>query len=520
MMHAALFKFDLLPMFYVPLYVELLRSRPRLVFWPAVLAQAVIWIAVPMLFYWAPPSGLAQLLAVGHEFRFDAGVGPPLAYWLAEIVFRVAGMFGVYVLAQLCVVTTYWCVFTLGRAIVGPTHAAMAVLLMVGISLLTVPSPDFGPPILAMALWSLVLLHYWRVVQGERRAWYALGVAAALLLCVSDAALLLLGALAVFTAVTARGRATLDTIEAWIAALALVVFLFLHLVWLDGMGDALAPALARLRDAGAADTNTAQWLRLLAALILAHTGLAILLVLAGGWPRLRISPAPPLSRPSVDPFAATYVTAFALYPGLLATIVAVLLGRSLPVGGAAPLIILSGLALVVAAGNTVALYHQRVLGFAWAGLLLVPALFVPTLIALLPWTAGMDLKVAQPASAMGRFFADNFERRTGQPLAVVTGDPRLAALIALAAPSRPSVFFDADPARSPWLTADDIRKKGAVVVWLAPDTTPTPPPDIKAYFPDLVAEVPRAFDRPVQGRLPILWIGWGVIRPGSVAAAK
>jgi hypothetical protein len=120
---------------------------------------------------------------------------------------------------------------------------------------------------------------------------------------------------------------------------------------------------------------------------------------------------------------------------------------------------------------------------------------------------------------MGRFFADSFERRTGQPLAVVTGDPDTAALVALGAPSRPSVFFDADPARSPWVTADDIRQKGAVVVWLAADTTPTPPPDIRAYFPDLVAEVPRAFDRRVQGRLPLLRIGWGVIRPGSVAAA-
>jgi hypothetical protein len=126
--------------------------------------------------------------------------------------------------------------------------------------------------------------------------------------------------------------------------------------------------------------------------------------------------------------------------------------------------------------------------------------------------------VAQPANAMGRFFGDNFERRTGQPLAVVTGDPATAALIALAAPSRPSVFFDTDPARSPWVTPADIRKKGAVVVWLTADTTPTPPPDIKATFPDLIPEVPRTFDRPVQGRLPLLRIGWGVIRPQSEPA--
>ncbi len=508
-------------MFYVPIYIEMLRSRSLLVFWLATLAQALLWIAVPTLFYAAPPSSLAQLLAIGHELRFDAGVGPPLAYWLAEIAFRVAGLFGVYVLAQLCVVTTYWCVFALGRAIVGPMHAAIAVLLMVGISLFTVPSPNFGPPILAMALWSVVLLRYWEAVaQNDRRSWYVLGAAAALLLLTSDAALLLLGALVVFTAVTARGRAALDVIEAWYVAVALVVFLFLHLVWLLGLSGSFEPALASLRDAALADANTSLWLRLLAALILAHAGVFILLVLAGGWPRLRAAPVQPLARTPVDSFALKFVKVFALVPGLLATIVAVVAGNSQPIGGAAPLVVLSGLALVIAAGDSITLYHQRILGFAWTGLLFAPAIFVPVLILLLPWTAGIELNVAQPASAIGHFFADSFERRTGEPLAVVTGDPRLAALVALAAPSRPSVFFDADPARSPWVTADDIRKKGAVVVWLSADTTPTPPPEIKAYFPDLVAEVPRAFDRPVQGRLPVLWIGWGVIRPGSVAATK
>jgi hypothetical protein len=517
-------------MFYVPLYVEMLRSRPGLVFWVAALAQALVWLAVPMLFYAAPPIDLAELLAIGHEFRFDAGVGPPLAYWLAEIAFRVGGMFGVYLLAQICVVTTYWCVFALGRAIAGPAHAAMAVLLMAGISLFTVPSPDFGPPILTMALWAMALLHYWRAVMERRpHSWYWLGVAAALMLLTSDAALMLLGLLIVFTAMTARGRAAFEATEPWVVAIGLVVFLFVHLLWLQGFGDngmgdkgsgdSLMPMLAQLRDARAADGNMSLWLRLMIALVLAHAGLIILLVLASGWPRVRAAPAPPLARRAIDPLAVSFVKVFALLPGLLATIFATIVGQRLPIGGAAPLVILSGLGIVVAAGDGIALYHQRVLGFAWAGLLIVPALFVPLLIVLLPWAVGTDLQVAQPASAMARFFAENFTRRTGEPLAVVTGDPRTAALVALFAPSRPSVFFDADPQRSPWVTADDIRKKGAVVVWLASDTSQTPPPDIKTYFPDLVAELPRSFDRPVQGRLPVLRVGWGVIRPGSVAPA-
>ena len=197
-------------MFYVPLYIEAVRSRPVLVFWLATLAQAALWILVPTVFYAAPPGVLPQVLAIGHEFPLRGDTGPPLAYWLAEIAFRVAGLFGVYLLSQACVIATYWCVFALGRAIVGATHAVIAVLLMVGVSVFTVPTPDFGPPILTMALWAAALLHYWRaVMQGKRRSWYLLGAAAALILLTSNAALILLGLLGLFTVATERGRASL-----------------------------------------------------------------------------------------------------------------------------------------------------------------------------------------------------------------------------------------------------------------------------------------------------------------------
>jgi hypothetical protein len=506
-------------MFHVPLYVEFLRSRPRLVFWLATLAQAVLWTLVPLFFYAAPPAELAQVLAIGHEFPINGEFGPPLAYWLAEIAFRAAGLFGVYALSQICVIATYWCVFGLGRAIVGATHAAMAVLLMIGISVFAVPSPNFGPPILAMALWAAVLLFYWRAAAQRRLGyWYALAGAAGLLLITSDGALILLGALCLFTAMTARGRAAMGTMQAWMAMTVVVAMLLVHVLLLERSGATLTPVLERLRVAGTAGANTAAWLRLLAALILAHAGLVVLVVLASGWPRTRARPAPAIARRAVGPFAATFVQALALLPAMLATIVAVLAADRGPIGGAAPLLVLSGLAIVVAAGDSVELHHQRVLGFAWAGLLVVPAIFVPIVIALLPWTTGTELKVAQPAAAMGRFFADSFARRTGHPLAVVSGDAQIAELVALAAPSRPSVYFAADPGHSPWITPADIHDKGAVIVWPAADTNPVPPPDIRARFPDLIPEVPRSFARPVRGRLPPLLVGWGVIRPAGAPA--
>src|SRR5215212_1417040 len=141
---------DRVPMFHVSLILEALRSRPALMFWVAALAQGTLWTLVPSLFYAAPPGEVPLVLAVGNEWLLGSPYGPPFAYWLAEIAYNLAGgrVIGLYVLSQLCVVMTYWAVFALGRRIVGTAHAAMAILLMTGISVFTVPTLEFGPSVL------------------------------------------------------------------------------------------------------------------------------------------------------------------------------------------------------------------------------------------------------------------------------------------------------------------------------------------------------------------------------------
>src|SRR5260370_6449720 len=142
------------PMLYVSLLVELLRSRRELLLWMAPLAQALLWPLVPPLTYSAPPGNVPLVLAAGHEWVAGSRLGPPLANWLAEIAFDLFGhrLFGIYLLSQVCVATSFWAVFALGRAIVGAHHAVMAVLLMTGIIAFSLPTPAFRPPVLAMPL--------------------------------------------------------------------------------------------------------------------------------------------------------------------------------------------------------------------------------------------------------------------------------------------------------------------------------------------------------------------------------
>jgi hypothetical protein len=263
------------------------------------------------------------------------------------------------------------------------------------------------------------------------------------------------------------------------------------------------------------DENLFTWLRLIGFVIVGHAGLLILVLLASNLVRARQSEAVAIDRPPLDPFARSYIYFFAIVPPLVVTMISVVIGHDSPVN-ASPLLVLSGLAVVVAAGDRILIHHQRATVTAWFALLLIPPLLAAAAVIVVPWTLAVDLKVAQPARDMSRFLSESFERRTGRPLAVVAGDERLAALVASHSGKgryRPRVFIDDKPSRP--VTRKAIADGGAIVVWPAADNSAILPPDIKTKFPDLVPEVPRIFDRKVQGRLPLFRVGWGMIRPAG-----
>jgi len=505
---------DRVPMLRVSLIVEALRARPALMVAVAALAQGALWTLVPALFYAAPPGDVPLVLAIGREWLTGSPYGPPLAFWLAESAFDLAGhgIVGVYLLSQLCVVVTYLTVFRLGRRIVSAAHAAMAILLMAGISAFTVPTIEFGPSVLAMPLSALSLLFAYRALADNKRLdWLALGAALSLLVLTTYAGLILLALIAAFIAASPRGRARLGAIGPWAACVMVVLVNFPQLIWLERSGFNPLSALAALPAAMSA--RPAVWLDLVLRLVLSHAGLLVLLFVAGGLFAGRHAGAPAFERQPVEPFAKAFVYVFAIVPALVATLLAALLGSPAPIGGAAPLVVLSGLAFVVAAGDSIRLYRQRTGALVWLGLLVVPPAMIVAATVTLPWAAAVDLEVSKPATAMGYFFTDTFRRRTGRPLAIVIGDVRSAGLVALTSPDRPSLYVDGSPERAPWVSDEAVRRNGAVVLWTATDAAGTPPTAIKARFPDMVTEVPRAFSRSVQGRLPLLRIGWAVLRP-------
>ena len=201
--------------------------------------------------------------------------------------------------------------------------------------------------------------------------------------------------------------------EPYIGGAILILVFYRHLIWIEQTNLLDTVSFAGL--AAVAD-NAWTWLGLLALLVIGHAGLVVLVLLARGFTLSPCGPAAEVERAPVDPDARTFVYCLALLPAAAIGLAALFTGRvenflvpALPV--------LTALAVIVLAPDRIRIVHQSLTQHTWAMLLLLPPLIVAIAIALLPWTFAVDLRVAQPAAEMGRFFAQSFERRTGRPLA-------------------------------------------------------------------------------------------------------
>jgi Dolichyl-phosphate-mannose-protein mannosyltransferase len=497
---------------FTSLIIELIRARPRLVVWIVVLFQAALWLILPLVLYRSPPGELAMVLAYGREYQVGTDFGPPLAFWLADIAFRAAGnhMFGVYLLAQLCFLVTLWGVYLLARAVVGGQQAVIAVLLTVTIAVFGAPGVEFGPVVLACPIWALMLLHSWQLIgQGRRNVWFAWSIEAGLLLLTTPAAIGLLLLVAGFALATDRGRRMVTSFDPLFALLVIVVLALPYLVWLiraDALGLPPWPTIAQLSG------RALHWGVLLGGMALAMSGMLLLVIFNAGWFVRNAEEAPIIYRPPVDPLARHFVYFFAIAPALAGSLISGLFDLDHVAGGSGVALLLAGLAVVVAAGDLIQLRRQRILRLVWAVAIVAPVLMVVVTTVFLPWTGATEVTTSLPATGIARFFGDSFERRTNQRLRSVTGDAQLASLIALDS-GRPHLLLYATPERTPWLSLAKFNETGGVVVWRASDTVGTPPPEIAEKFPGLVAEVPRAFDRVVNGRQPLFRIGWAIVRP-------
>lgn len=497
------------------IYVEGLRARPAFFVGLFLVVHALLWTLTAWIANLTPDPNLTVGLALGREWQLGYAGLPPLAAWILELAYRGGGLAAGYALGPVTVALTGWLVFLFARRIVGDRHGALAVFLMVGVHPVAFPVGAFDSNFVQMPLVAAAVLAWWHAVtRSSRIAWVLLGAIFGALAYAGPQGLFVLIALLALTAGTETGRAALRTNNAQISAVAgLFVFTLLltpRLIWLkwNGFSGVMPDPQLTGESAAAADPFTTA-----AVVLVGHVGLLVIAFLASRFFAPDAEIAPVFMRPPLLRFGKTSVIVIALLPALLALATAVYFGGRYQATAAAPLVLYSGLLVIVLAGDALRVHRQRMVAVAALTLLFLPPVLELATAFSSPLFGDRGRATNWPAAAAARYVTDVYRTRTGKPLEYLVADAQIGSAIALLSRDRPHLFIDADPARAPWADREKIEAAGAVVIWSFHGADAAPPAALVANLPPLVVEAPLTLRWARPGNLDFVRLGWAIIPP-------
>ncbi len=115
-----------------------------------------------------------------------------------------------------------------------------------------------------------------------------------------------------------------------------------------------------------------------------------------------------------------------------------------------------------------------------------------------------------PGGEIGRDISQRYRAVTGQTLAYVIGSMWDGGNIAHYAPGHPRVLVDGNPARAPWIDLDDLRARGAVVVWTDGDLHAVPV-QLQSIAGEAAVQPP--FTVALPARTGSGEVGWAILLP-------
>jgi len=489
-----------------------IERRPQRAFAAFLALHALVWTALPSLLYPNLPLDLIEALTYGREWQLGYDKLPPLPWWLVEVVRRGVGVdAGYYALAQLAVVGGFALVWLSARPLVGPVGALVAVLIIDGVHYFHYTAAKFNHDVIQLPLWALAGHAFHAAVRRGRVVhWVLLGLAIGLALWAKYFVVVLAAPLASFLLLDRDARRTLATPGPWIAVAVALAVMAPHLRWLVH-NDFLPFAYADARAAPA--RGVLDHLLHPAAFAGGQLGFLApaLLVAAGLWRSPPGGEAPDaVAGGAADDFDRRIVTLLALGPAATVTAMSMLTGRGAIAMWGYPLWLFLG-TWIVLAGRT-AMTSTR-LGRVLAVWGVVSACYVAAFAAnysLVPMLDRRYRAAFYPGESLAGEVAGRFRAATGQPLAYVIGRMWDGGNIAHYASERPRVLIDGEPRRAPWIDLDDLRKKGAVVVWTEGDPGVVPAA-LAAVAGDARVQPPLAL--PFRRGDQVLHAGWAIVEP-------
>jgi 4-amino-4-deoxy-L-arabinose transferase-like glycosyltransferase len=523
-------------------FIDWIEDAPRAAFAAFLALHAVVWTALPTLFYANLPLDLIEALTYGREWQLGYDKLPPLPWWLVEIMHRGFGTdAGYYALAQLAVIIAFVTVWATARPLIGATGALVAVLIIDGMHYFQYTAVKFNHDVIQLPFWGLAGYAFHAALKrGRIGHWLLLGFAFGGALWAKYFVVVLAAPYALFLIFDRDARRALATPGPWLALMVALAVAAPHIVWLF-QNDFLPLAYAEHR----ASTVRGWFDHVLHPMVFVGSQIFFLLpsffiaaalvwpkrstplpLVGRGWglggnvarvdDRTSLPDPPPYPPPQggreygADAFDRRIVTLLAFGPGLAMIALIAVSGRGTFAMWGYPLWLYLGLWIVLRLRKLLDRARLARVVAHWAAVFAVFAIVFMVNYSVLPLFDHRYRAVFYPGDKLAAALTQRFHDATSKPLRYVVGSMWDGGNLAHYSPDQPEVLIDGLPRRAPWIDLADLRRKGAIVVWTGGDTAHLP-----AEFAAVAgtADVGAPFELPMRRGAGALHVGWAILKP-------
>ena len=443
------------------------------------LYHLVVWTLLPRACNTCLPLDSVEAVMWGSQWQWGYDKHPPLSAWAAELFTHLMGDAGLYFLSQLCIVVAGLGIYHLGRRLkLGARQSMVAVLLFDTIYFFQYISPEFNVNYIQMPFWAWGW--YFGIAAVERKRllpWIGLGLCVGLGALGKYLALFMLPPL--FLAWLGRGelKQALKSPGLYLAGVVSLIIFLPHLVWMkEHDWITLTYGLKR----GGTDP-VHWWQHLWNPLEFLFTQAAILapLILTALFCRIKSADEPEKIPGSCGMAMGAYLAVAALS---LAT------GMEPVTMWAAPMAL--GVGLWFVPRFRMELHPRAIL----VAMVLMSATFTIAygiVYGLGPLFRDKPHRVNYPGKPLAQAVEQSWHEKQSAPLPYIVADEFLGGIVNYYSSDRPAVMIRGSLARSTYLTEEQVRQKGAIILWLkARDFLSEKKTPLGQVFPDLAKRFP------------------------------
>lgn len=495
------------------------RLNPENIFYGICLTHILVWTLVPALLNQNLPLDVIEELAWGKEWQLGYDKHPPMSAWMMEIFAWLTNRsdWGQYLLSQLSIVTAFWAVWKLSLDFISKESAVISIIFLEGIYFHNFTTPEFNANVALLVFWSLTLLFFWRAVNSNSAMhWVLCGLFAACAVLSKYFAAFLLIPLLVFLFFEKSKRVLFLHKNIYIGILAFFIALSPHLLWIWN-NDFITILYGLRRTENVSDLS---WLshvknpiKFLASILAVLTPVFAMLY-ALGTPKWRKADSKDIK--------GRFLILIVITPIVMVVLLSAITGMRLRSMWAYPLFIMAGPFLAYLFLPEKKKWRiNRFVSVSMAVIVIFPLIY--SLIQIYsPYFKDKGKRTHFPGKMISQIITNEWGSRYDQPLSYVGGDVWIAGNVAWYSESRPSVYINNNRKSAPWITDEDLKSKGGVVVWnmglVGSQKDSITKEEIDMYkerFGGFDEQIPIAVNWAVDYELQKIVIGWAIVPPNN-----